>query len=181
MTGDALACGKKIQVPFDQLIIFSTNLDPKELVDEAFLRRIKYKIEVSNPTEDSYRNIFRRVCEVQGVPYVDQAVTYLIEHYYKPRNMALRACHPRDLVMLVRDAARYRQIAPALSKELLGRVNQGATNTLSAFLLRDNQCGESSNRSRTVEDRCDVKGQQTYNVAAARCDKSFLFCDVECF
>jgi predicted ATPase with chaperone activity len=117
-----LHTGKKFEIPFEQLLVFSTNLDPKELVDEAFLRRIKYKIEVGNPSERTYREIFQRVCEAAGIPYVDQAVTYLIEGYYKPRNMQLRACHPRDLVALIKDAARYRQIAPALSKDLLDKA-----------------------------------------------------------
>ncbi len=119
-----LHTGKKFDIPFSQLVVFSTNLDPKELVDEAFLRRIKYKIEVGNPTEQAYRDIFKRVCDVAGIPYVDQAVTYLLEHYYKPRQMDLRACHPRDLVNLIRDTARYKQIAPALSKELLDQAVQ---------------------------------------------------------
>jgi predicted ATPase with chaperone activity len=114
-----LHTGKKFEIPFDQLVVFSTNLDPKQLVDEAFLRRIKYKIEVGNPDERSYREIFRRVCEAAAIPYVEQAVTYLIEHCYKPRNLDLRACHPRDLVQLIKDAARYRQTPPALSLELL--------------------------------------------------------------
>jgi predicted ATPase with chaperone activity len=117
-----LHTGKKFEIPFDQLLVFSTNLDPKELVDEAFLRRIKYKIEVGNPDEESYREIFRRVCEAAGIPYVDQAITYLMEHYYKPRGMEMRSCHPRDLVSLIRDAARYRQIPPALSKDLLDQA-----------------------------------------------------------
>lgn len=119
-----LHTGKKFEIPFDQLVVFSTNLDPKELVDEAFLRRIKYKIEVGNPDERAYRTIFSRVCESAAIPYVEQAVTYLIEHYYKPRNLELRACHPRDLVQLIKDTARYRQIAPALSKELLDQACQ---------------------------------------------------------
>lgn len=114
-----LHTGKKFEIPFDQLIVFSTNLDPKELVDEAFLRRIKYKIEVGNPDEKQFRTIFRRVCEAAGVPYVDQAVSYLLEHTYKERSLQLRSCHPRDLVQLVKDAARYRGQPPALSRELL--------------------------------------------------------------
>jgi predicted ATPase with chaperone activity len=114
-----LHTGKKFEIPFDQLIVFSTNLDPKELVDEAFLRRIKYKIEVGDPDEQQFREIFRRVCEASGIPYVDQAVSYLLEHVYKPRSLSLRACHPRDLVQLVKDAARFRGTAPALSRELL--------------------------------------------------------------
>ena len=119
-----LHTGKKFEIPFDQLIVFSTNLDPRELVDEAFLRRIKYKIEVGNPDEANFREIFRRVCEAAGIPFVDQAVRYLIDHYYKPRNMDFRSCHPRDLVQLIKDAARYRQIPPALSKELLDQACQ---------------------------------------------------------
>ncbi len=119
-----LHTGKKFEIPFDQLIVFSTNLDPKELVDDAFLRRIKYKIEVGNPDEKAYREIFRKVCDAAGIPYVEQAVTYLVEHYYKPRKMDLRACHPRDLVQLIKDAARYKQIAPSLSKELLDQAVQ---------------------------------------------------------
>jgi predicted ATPase with chaperone activity len=114
-----LHTGKKFEIPFDQLVVFSTNLDPKELVDEAFLRRIKYKIEVGNPSEAQFREIFKRLCEASRIPYVDQAVTYLLEKYYKPRGMSLRACHPRDIIGLIKDSARYRQMPPALSKELL--------------------------------------------------------------
>jgi DNA polymerase III delta prime subunit len=117
-----LHTGKKFEIPFDQLIVFSTNLDPKELVDEAFLRRIKYKIEVGNPSEAQYRNIFKRVCEAQAVPYVDQAITYLLEQYYKPRGKELRACHPRDIVALIRDSARYRASPPSLSRELIDQA-----------------------------------------------------------
>lgn len=119
-----LHTGKKFEIPFDQLVVFSTNLDPKELVDEAFLRRIKYKIEVGNPSEPQYREIFKRLCEASGIPYVDQAVSYLLEKFYKPRSMSLRACHPRDIIALVKDAARYRQAPPALSKELLDQACQ---------------------------------------------------------
>jgi len=117
-----LHTGKKFEIPFDQLIVFSTNLDPKELVDEAFLRRIKYKIEVGNPDHAQYRQIFIRVCEASGIPFVEQALTYLFDHTYKARNLDLRACHPRDLVQLVKDAARYRGVAPSLSKELLDQA-----------------------------------------------------------
>jgi predicted ATPase with chaperone activity len=117
-----LHTGKKFEIPFEQLICFSTNLDPAQLVDEAFLRRIKYKIDVPDPDEDAYRRIFQRVCESAGIPYVNQAVNYLFEHYYKARNLPLRACHPRDLIQLILDAARYRQVPPALSKELLDQA-----------------------------------------------------------
>lgn len=65
----SLFSGKKLQVPFDQLVIFSTNLEPKNLVDDAFLRRIPYKIEVQNPTEEAFRKLFEIMCRVTKIPY----------------------------------------------------------------------------------------------------------------
>ena len=114
-----LHTGKKFEIPFDQLVVFSTNLDPKDLVDEAFLRRIRYKIEVGNPTEEQFRAIFRRVCEGQGIPFNEAAVTYLLEGYYKPNGKQLRSCHPRDILQLLSDAARFRRVPPQLSRDLL--------------------------------------------------------------
>ena len=114
-----LHTGRKIEVPFDVLIVFSTNLAPGDLVDEAFLRRIRHKIEIKDPTWDEYREIFRRVCEAQGVPYDDRGLAYLIqEHYLKPRR-ARRACHPRDIVDQLIDVARYLNVPTTLSKELI--------------------------------------------------------------
>ena len=75
--------GKKIQVPFDQLIVFSTNLEPSDLVDEAFLRRIPYKIEVIDPTEEEFRELFRLECPKMGIEYDERAIDYLIEKHYK--------------------------------------------------------------------------------------------------
>lgn len=117
-----LHTGRKIEVPFDVLIIFATNLAPKDLVDEAFLRRIRHKIEIKNPTFDEYREIFRRVCQEKGVPYDDRGLAYLLqEHYIKPKR-PLRACHPRDLVEQLCDIARYLNVPPTLSPELIDRA-----------------------------------------------------------
>ena len=77
---------------------------------------------MTDPTEEQYREIFKRVCDAAGIPFVSQAISYLLEHYYKARNLPLRACHPRDLVQLIQDAARYRQSPPSLSKELLDQA-----------------------------------------------------------
>jgi len=117
-----LHTGKKFELPFDQLIIFATNLDPKELVDEAFLRRIKYKIEVSNPTEREYRKIFRDVCGAKGIRYVDEVVTYIMDNYYSQYDMELRSCHPRDLVNLIIDVARFQRKKPALEQRLVDQA-----------------------------------------------------------
>jgi predicted ATPase with chaperone activity len=114
-----LHTGKKIEVPFDQLIIFSTNIEPKQLVDEAFLRRIRYKIEVGNPTPAEYREIFRRVCRSKNIPYSDESLRYLFEQEYARRKLELRACHPRDIVDQVIDLARFMRQQPSLSRELL--------------------------------------------------------------
>jgi predicted ATPase with chaperone activity len=117
-----LHTGRKIEVPFDVLIVFATNLAPKDLVDEAFLRRIRHKIEIGNPSFDEYREIFRRVCAEQGVPYDDHGLAYLLqEHYIKPRN-PLRACHPRDIVDQLSDIARYLNVPPTLSQDLIDRA-----------------------------------------------------------
>jgi predicted ATPase with chaperone activity len=117
-----LHTGRKIEIPFDVLIVFSTNLAPRDLVDEAFLRRIRHKIEISDPSWDEYREIFRRICEHRKVPYDDRGLAYLIqEHYLKP-DRAKRACHPRDIVDQLIDIARYLNVQPALTKDLIDRA-----------------------------------------------------------
>lgn len=115
-----LPSGKKVQVPFDQLIIFSTNLEPKDLVDGAFLRRIPYKIEVKDPTEDEFRRLFAAVAPSQGFQLDREsleALDYLIETHYKAKNRPFRACQPRDLLLQVRNFCLYktlpRKISPA--------------------------------------------------------------------
>ena len=117
-----LHTGRKIEIPFDVLIVFSTNLAPRDLVDEAFLRRIRHKIEIKDPTWDEYREIFRRVCASRGVPYDDRGLAYLIQEHYLKRNRPKRACHPRDLVDQLVDTARYLNTKPALTKELIDRA-----------------------------------------------------------
>jgi hypothetical protein len=93
-----LANGRKIQVPFDQLIIFSTNLEPRQLVDEAFLRRIPYKIDVADPTEAEFRQVFRDRAAELGIVYQEAMLDYLIEKHYRRAGRAFRFCHPRDLL-----------------------------------------------------------------------------------
>jgi DNA polymerase III delta prime subunit len=117
-----LHTGKKFEIPFDQLIIFATNLDPKELVDEAFLRRIKYKIEVANPSEHEYRMIFRDVCAARGIRYQDEVVSYIVENYYRQYDMELRSCHPRDIINLILDVAHFKRKKPALEKSLVDQA-----------------------------------------------------------
>jgi hypothetical protein len=114
-----MANGKKIQVPFDQLIIFSTNLEPRDLVDDAFLRRIPYKIEVTDPTEDEFRELFRLMCKKLNIAHDEQALDYLIDTHYRPIGRPFRCCQPRDLLLQVRNRCRYERREPVLTTEAL--------------------------------------------------------------
>src|SRR5439155_25206616 len=96
-----LASGKKLQVPFDQLIIFSTNLEPRDLVDDAFLRRIPYKIEVVDPTEDEFRDLFKLMCPRLGFEYDDGPIHYVIEMHYKHTQRPYCCCQPRVLLLQI--------------------------------------------------------------------------------
>jgi predicted ATPase with chaperone activity len=119
-----LHTGRKIEIPFDVLVVFSTNLPPRDLVDEAFLRRLRHKIEIPDPSYEDYREIFKRVSQQKGVPYSDQALAYLLQEYYIKRNRKLRASHPRDLCDQMLDIARYQAIEPAMNKEMIDRSAQ---------------------------------------------------------
>ncbi len=110
-----LPSGKKVQVPFDQLVIFSTNLEPKDLVDDAFLRRIPYKIEVKDPTEEEFRELFKIMCPIMGFEHDEKAITHLIETHYKPTNRPFRNCQPRDLLLQIRNFCQYLKTPIVLS------------------------------------------------------------------
>jgi predicted ATPase with chaperone activity len=113
-----LASGKKIRVPFDQLILFSTNLAPKNLVDEAFLRRIPYKIEAPDPTEETFRAMIRMFAPKLGFDTVDEAaVDHLVAYHYKRVDRPFRCCQPRDLLLQVRNYCVYNEIPLALTPE----------------------------------------------------------------
>lgn len=119
-----LHTGRKIEVLFDVLLVFSTNLPPRDLVDEAFLRRIRHKIEIKDPTFEEFREIFRRVCLDKDVPYDDGGLRYLLQEYYVNPHNPLRACHPRDIVDQLVDIAHYLGVESTLSKELIDRAAQ---------------------------------------------------------
>jgi len=112
-----LPSGKKIQVPFDQLIIFSTNLEPKDLVDEAFLRRIPYKIEAVDPDHEMFHQLFELMAPLQGFQYDKAVVDYLIETHYVKANREMRACHPRDLLLQIRNFCTYKGLPKKMTNE----------------------------------------------------------------
>lgn len=110
--------GAKFQIPFDTLLFFSTNLKPADVADEAFLRRIGYKIFVGEVTPEQYRQILREVCEEYGLPYDDAAFELLLG-YHRRHGRQLLACYPRDLVRQLADYASYHGRAAALSADML--------------------------------------------------------------
>lgn len=114
-----LHTGRKLEIPFDVLVVFSTNLPPKDLVDEAFLRRLRHKIEIGDPTFEGYREIFKRVAHGKRVQYNDQGLAYLLQEWYIKRNRKLRASHPRDICDQIIDISRYLSVEPTMSREMI--------------------------------------------------------------
>jgi hypothetical protein len=117
-----LHTGKKFQVPFEVLIVFATNLEPKSLADEAFLRRIPYKIPIVDPTIEEYSRIFELNCIRRKLHFHPVLVAYLHRRHYRPSGRPLRSCHPRDLLDQVTALCRYRRMQPTITRELLDRV-----------------------------------------------------------
>lgn len=113
------ATGIKIEIPFDQLLIFSTNLDPNQLADEAFLRRIKFKIEIKDPDERQWRQIWKIMCKSRNVTYDDKGIDYLVEKWYKPFKRPMRMCQPRDILDQMVNIAKYNMEKPSFSPDLI--------------------------------------------------------------
>jgi predicted ATPase with chaperone activity len=117
-----LGSGKKIQIPFEQLILFSTNLEPDDLVDEAFLRRIPYRIEVGDPDEREFHHLFQLEADRVGCPYNPQAVEHLLEKHYRHSNRPKRRCHARDLMLLIRHHCVYHDLRFEMLPEYFDQV-----------------------------------------------------------
>jgi len=118
----SLNTGQKFGIPFDQLLVFATNLEPEKLMDPAFLRRIRAKIKVRNPDRSQFKEIFRLTCELYKLAFDEEAVEYLLDQYYDEINRPMSACHPRDLVEQILDHCRFHKIPPKLTKENLTRI-----------------------------------------------------------
>jgi predicted ATPase with chaperone activity len=119
-----LCTGQKFAIPYDQLLIFATNMDPAGLVDPAFFRRIRAKVKIEGPERVQYKEIFRRICQNFQLEYNDAAVEYLLVKYYDDDNRALSACHPRDLVEQMLDFCRFNKQPRVLEQDSLDRVCQ---------------------------------------------------------
>ena len=94
--------GKKICVPFEQMIVFSTNLEPRELVDEAFLRRIPYKVHAPNPNDEQFLNVFQFMAQKLDVAFDRSTYDYMVQKHFVEQNRTFRYCHPRDLLMQIK-------------------------------------------------------------------------------
>jgi SpoVK/Ycf46/Vps4 family AAA+-type ATPase len=128
-----LSTGRKIEIPFNVLIVFSTNMPPADLVDEAFLRRIPHKIEVGDPSLTQFRDIFVAQCEAKRVPYDENGLKYLLSEWYQKEDRNLRAVHPRDILEQIVDIARYENRPPQLTKDLLDRAAKAYFVDLDAY------------------------------------------------
>jgi predicted ATPase with chaperone activity len=113
-----LASGKKFEVPFEQLIIFSTNLDPSKLVDDAFLRRMRHKVEVGAPPRDVYERIFNANAKRLGMSPCPEGIEYLYQRYYNNKR-TVRASDCRDILEIVQSICRFRRQPVQLTLELL--------------------------------------------------------------
>ena len=142
-----LHTGKKFQIPFDVLTVFATNLDPLSLADEAFLRRIPYKIEIEDPTLQQFARIFEMICQRRDVKFHPVMVSYLHRRHYRPLARPLRACQPRDLVEQVTALCQYRGEEPRITRELLDAA-------CAAYFV-DDTTGSTNSRLR----RRDAQGQ----------------------
>jgi hypothetical protein len=119
-----LCTGQKFAIPFDQLLIFATNLDPETLVDPAFFRRIRAKVKIKNPDRLQFKEIFALICQQCRLEFNEEVVEHLLTNYYDKPHRDLSACHPRDLVDQLLDFHRFNKLAPVLSKEAIDRVCQ---------------------------------------------------------
>jgi predicted ATPase with chaperone activity len=112
-----LHTGKKFVIPFDVLALFSTDLEPKDLVHEAFLRRLRYKVRIERPTDGEYLAIFKAVCQANELDFDQAGYAYLLEQGYGRREVARNACHPRDLISLIATRARFEKKKPQFTLE----------------------------------------------------------------
>lgn len=107
-----LHTGKKIEIPFEQLVVFSTNLDPAQLVDAAFLRRIRHKIKVDDPSPQEFQKVFQVTCDRLKIKYNHEGFVHLMRKHYIEKKRALKMSHPRDLLEQLIDMTRYKNLTP---------------------------------------------------------------------
>jgi SpoVK/Ycf46/Vps4 family AAA+-type ATPase len=126
--------GGKMVAPFEVFLIFSTNFDPRQLGDEAFLRRIQYKLFLKNPDEPEFREIFERFCVSKNLACPPGLLDNFLEKHYRKTNRRFRRCHPRDVISHAIDLMSFQRLPYQLTGDLLDRA-------LASYLL-DEACAE---------------------------------------
>ncbi|MGH9379456.1 MAG: ATP-binding protein [Thermoanaerobaculia bacterium] len=142
----SFASGRRAAIPFDCVVIFATNLNPSDLIEEAFFRRIRYKIKIGSPERAHYEEIFRRVCETMEIPYRREAVDWIYREYYERHGIEPRACHPGDILTDLFDLAVYHGEDPALSQRMLRQAC--ASYFMDAPTRRGNRNGNANGEKR---------------------------------
>ena len=115
----SLQTGQTIEVPFRELIVFSTNLDPADLVDDAFLRRIQMKVEVTGPDEKLYYQIFQMMCRAYDVEFDQTSFIHLLQKWYRQQSRPMQAVHPRDIIKTAVSICEYEGMPPQLTPSLI--------------------------------------------------------------
>jgi hypothetical protein len=118
----SLETGQMFELPFSALVVFATNLRPSELVDEAFLRRIHAKVCALGPSPQEFAAIFAQCCAARDIAFDPALITHLFDSFYRPRQIPLRGCHPRDLIDHALSLADYRGEPHCLTPELLNHA-----------------------------------------------------------
>jgi len=114
-----LRTGQTIVVPFRTLIVFSTNLDPYKLADDAFYRRIQMKVGVFSPNEERYREIFLKVCEQTSIPFDEMSFNHLLDKWYRQTGRALQSVHPRDILKIIQALCHYDKSQARMTPDLI--------------------------------------------------------------
>jgi hypothetical protein len=119
----SLRTGVKVPIPFETMVVFSTNLDPRQLADEAFLRRIQNKVKIDTITPEVFDNILRAVCKSSNIEWTESSSAYLREQCQQDgRKEVLRACYPRDIVEILKNIAEYEGRGPSLNPDDISRA-----------------------------------------------------------
>jgi SpoVK/Ycf46/Vps4 family AAA+-type ATPase len=139
----SLLSGETIEIPFELLLVFSTNIPPQQLGDEAFFRRIRHKIEVGDPSEDAFLRIMKLVCDAHDIQYEEEAGHYIIERYYRPKHRNLRGVHPRDIIDLLMDISSFQDREPECSRELIDLA-------CASYFIDDRQDREAAEKAKAL-------------------------------
>ena len=142
----SLHTGNKDELPFDQLVIFSTNINPKDLLDEAFMRRLRHKVYIGPLELEGFREAFGMACVSKKVPFDGEVFDTLIKKVYEPKGLSFNGCHPRDLLDRPIDLAKFDEKVPEMTEDLLMRACE------SYFVQIEDDSSESFTSSAGVAD-----------------------------